>query len=172
VTLELHVVSGRRAGARERFDKSVVSIGRHPLSDLRFDPYHDLDVSTRHAELRGIEGVWTILDQQSTNGTFVNGKRVEGERVVRQGDLLTFGANGPRVEVHITPDAPVPPPAPARSSVRVMESAAAPAAEAPSPDTASRVADAVEAQTRALKVAFGAVMAMLILVIAIVLFRR
>jgi pSer/pThr/pTyr-binding forkhead associated (FHA) protein len=117
--------------------------------------------------------VWTILDQQSTNGTFVNGQRVQGERVVRQGDLLTFGANGPRVEVHITADAASL--TPSRSSVRIMESVAAPAAAepaSPSPDTGKLVADAVEAQTRAFKLAFGAMMAMLIVVIAIVLLRR
>ena len=98
MTLELRITSGTRAGVRERVDKSVISMGRHPLSDLRFDPQRDLDVSTRHAELRGVDGVWTIHDQQSTNGTFVNGTRVEGQRVLCQGDQITFGANGPRVE--------------------------------------------------------------------------
>jgi pSer/pThr/pTyr-binding forkhead associated (FHA) protein len=168
VTLELHVVSGRRAGARERFDKSVVSIGRHPLSDLRFDPYHDLDVSTRHAELRGIDGVWTLLDQQSTNGTFVNGARVAGERVVREGDLLTFGVNGPRVEVHITPDAPTG--TPARSSVRIPEAVVAD--EGMMPDTGKRVVEAIEAQSRAFTRGFVAVLVMLLLIVVVVLWRR
>lgn len=170
MTLELHVVSGRRAGARERFDKSVVSIGRHPLSDLRFDPYHDLDVSTRHAELRGIEGVWTILDQQSTNGTFVNGARVAGERVVREGDLLTFGINGPRVEVHITPDAPLL--TPARSSVRIPEAAAPAPVDPMLPDTGKRVVEAIEAQSRAFTRGFVAVLVMLLVIVVVVLWRR
>ena len=101
MTLELRILSGACAGALERFEKSVVSVGRHPLSDLRFDPQQDLDVSSRHAELRGIDGVWSIHDQRSTNGTFVNGERVEGVRVVRDGDRITFGPNGPRLEVHL-----------------------------------------------------------------------
>ena len=51
MSLELRVLSGARAGARERFEKSIVAIGRHPMSDMKFDPNADLDVSTRHAEL-------------------------------------------------------------------------------------------------------------------------
>jgi S1-C subfamily serine protease len=100
--LELRVVTGARAGTRERFDKSVITIGRHPLSDLRFDPQEDL-VSIRHAELRAADGVWTIHDTDSTNGTFVNGDRLREPRVVNAGDTIGLGVHGPRVELHVAP---------------------------------------------------------------------
>jgi S1-C subfamily serine protease len=151
VTLDLRIVTGRRAGATERFEKSVVSVGRHPLSDLRFDPEQDLDVSTRHAELRCIDEVWTIHDQRSTNGTFVNGLRVEGERVLRRGDLITFGANGPRVEVLLPPR--MTPDTPAAASAVVDPPAPAAAARV---DTGVRVAAGVKAKTRSLRRAFAA----------------
>ena len=68
MTIELRVLSGTRAGTREEFSKAVVTVGRDPMSDLRFDPHTDLDVSSRHAELRHTNGVWTIHDLGSTNG--------------------------------------------------------------------------------------------------------
>jgi S1-C subfamily serine protease len=169
MTLELRIMSGSRAGMREWFDKSVVSVGRHPLSDLRFDPQQDLDVSTRHAELRGIDGVWTIHDQQSTNGTFVNGTRLQGERVLREGDTISFGANGPRVEIRLgarhaegaEAAAAVGPVSP------VAPRAATPPAAAARKDTTLRIAEAVAAGTRpherALWTGAGAVAALAVL---------
>ena len=100
MTLELRVLSGSRAGARVTFDERVVSVGRHAMSDLRFDPQTELDVSTRHADFREEAGSWSIMDQGSTNGTFVNGERITSERRLSNGDVVSFGANGPRVEVH------------------------------------------------------------------------
>jgi S1-C subfamily serine protease len=165
MTLELRVMTGARAGARERFEKSVVSIGRHPLSDLRFDPQQDLDVSTRHAELRGVEGVWTLHDQQSTNGTFVNGERVDGSRAVRHGDQITFGANGPLVEVHLTDRAAHLAATNAGGAARESAASALPfgaplprtdpqspaVAPAARRDTTARIAEAVEAQTKTMR---------------------
>lgn len=125
--LELRVTSGARSGARERFDKPVVTIGRHPLSDVRFDPHGDLEVSTRHAELRAVNGGWTIHDQQSTNGTFVNGVRVEGERALAEGDVISLGARGPKLEVAFV------------------------SAGQPRRDTGARIAIAVQEQTRTMR---------------------
>jgi S1-C subfamily serine protease len=99
VTLELHITSGARAGATERFDKALVTVGRHPSSDLRFDPDADADVSARHAELRLVDGTWRVRDDGSTNGTFVNGARITGEQRLSAGDTIRFGAHGPMVEV-------------------------------------------------------------------------
>ena len=99
--IELRVLSGARAGQHERFGKSVIAIGRHPLSDLRFDIESDRDVSSRHAEIRVVTGRVLLRDSGSTNGTFVNGRRLEGEWELREGDVVSFGAEGPRVEFRI-----------------------------------------------------------------------
>lgn len=91
MSLEIHVLSGSRRGQRETFDKSVVAIGRHPLSDLRFDPDQDRDVSSKHAELRTVAGRCVVVDMNSTNGTFVNGERIEKRRDVKAGDRIGVG---------------------------------------------------------------------------------
>ena len=103
MTLELRVVSGARAGSTERFDTGVVMVGRHPTSDLQFDPHQDLDVSARHAELHLVAGAWRVQDQGSTNGTFVNGERIASARAIVTGDTITFGTHGPSVEVTVAP---------------------------------------------------------------------
>ena len=156
MSLELRVLSGARAGARERFEKSIVAIGRHPMSDMKFDPNADLDVSTRHAELRGVNGVWTVYDHASTNGTFVNGERVEREHRLASGDVVSFGANGPRVEV-IVEDEPAAGVAPA-TVLRPETPRSAPVVPAAVPrrDTTLRVAEAVAAQTKTMRRAMGA----------------
>jgi S1-C subfamily serine protease/pSer/pThr/pTyr-binding forkhead associated (FHA) protein len=98
MSVELRVLSGARAGHRERFDKSVIAIGRHPMSDLRFDLEADRDVSARHAEIRVVGGRVMLRDTSSTNGTFVNGRRASAETELQPGDVLSFGEHGPKVE--------------------------------------------------------------------------
>jgi FHA domain/Domain of unknown function (DUF1707) len=51
---------------------------------------HD-SVSRRHAELTYRGGVWVLRDLRSTNGTRVNGWRINSEVVVRPGDVVGFG---------------------------------------------------------------------------------
>lgn len=141
MTLELRVLTGSRAGQHERFTKSVVAIGRHPLCDFRFDPAQDLDVSTRHAEIRAVGGVYTLYDIGSTNGTFVNGLRVPGQQVLAPGDVVSFGEFGPRVEIAL--------PADESAAIASAPAAAAvpapPAAGAPVRPTRSATSDGIAA---------------------------
>lgn len=52
----------------------------------------DTSVSRRHAELRfAPPSGWVIRDLESTNGTFLNGHRLAGERPVRARDIVQFG---------------------------------------------------------------------------------
>src|SRR5689334_10184817 len=97
--LEVKVMTGARAGKTSRLEKPVISVGRNPDVDIRFDPVKDLDVSGRHAEFRSVGMGYELHDLGSTNGTFVNGERVEGMTVLRTADTIRFGANGPEVEV-------------------------------------------------------------------------
>jgi len=101
VTLELRVLRGARAGQREQFAKSLISLGRNPLCDFRFDPQLDLDVSARHAEIEVVNQQYVLRDAQSTNGTFVNGARIPGNWVLHDGDVVTFGAHGPQIVVRL-----------------------------------------------------------------------
>ena len=101
MTLELRVLRGARAGQREQFAKSLITLGRNPLCDFRFDPQLDLDVSARHAEIEVVNQEYVLRDSNSTNGTFVNGSRIPGNWVLHDGDVLTFGAHGPQVAVRV-----------------------------------------------------------------------
>jgi S1-C subfamily serine protease len=101
MSLEIRILTGARAGHVERFDKPVVVIGRHSASDVRFDPQKDLDVSGRHAEIRFVDGKYVIRDTQSTNGTFVNGAKIDGDVDLHDGDRILFGGKGPEAEVHL-----------------------------------------------------------------------
>ena len=103
--IELRILTGARGGHRERFEKRVIALGRHLRSDLRFDPSTDLDVSARHAEILGSADTgYRIRDSDSTNGTFVNGRRITGDEPLKDGDVIWLGAEGPQIEVHIGDD--------------------------------------------------------------------
>ncbi|MFC9815604.1 DUF1707 and FHA domain-containing protein [Streptomyces virginiae] len=86
----------RRAWAAERLPKlllphpsaTALRIGRDPANGLRLS--HET-VSRMHAELSLRDGVWVLKDLGSTNGTSVNGHRVTGSAVVRDGDQVSFG---------------------------------------------------------------------------------
>ena len=54
--------------------------------------------SARHARVESQrDGVW-ILDLGSTNGTFVNGERMDGRRKLREGDVVRVGQTELRFE--------------------------------------------------------------------------
>ncbi|MGH2452004.1 MAG: FhaA domain-containing protein, partial [Candidatus Limnocylindria bacterium] len=82
----LHVPTERR---RVALGPSPLSIGRDPDNDLVLD---DRRVSRRHAEVRLRLGRYTLYDLQSTNGTFVNGRRI-AEMVLSDGDRISVGGN-------------------------------------------------------------------------------
>jgi hypothetical protein len=59
----------------------------------------DLNVSRKHAQVRRQGGVFVVSDLGSTNGTLVNGVRIDGERVLQVGDVISVGATHMRYEV-------------------------------------------------------------------------
>lgn len=97
-------LSGARAGQVETFRKAYIGLGRHPLSDVRFDVERDLDVSARHASVVRHGEAFQLRDLGSTNGTFVNGQRIAGDVALKDGDVIAFGQNGPAVEFHVLPE--------------------------------------------------------------------
>jgi hypothetical protein len=64
-----------------------ITVGRDPKNDIVLD---DRRVSRRHAEVRLRLGRYTLYDLQSTNGTFVNGRRI-AEMVLSDDDRVTIG---------------------------------------------------------------------------------
>ncbi|MDD5953353.1 MAG: FtsW/RodA/SpoVE family cell cycle protein [Oscillospiraceae bacterium] len=64
------------------------SIGRSKSCDITLP---DSTVSRDHAVLMRRESGWFIADTQSKGGTYVNGKRVDKEAMVRPGDVISMG---------------------------------------------------------------------------------
>lgn len=69
---------------------SAVSIGRDPSNDLVLS---DSMVSRRHAMLERRDETYHLRDNNSSNGTFVNGDRLAGEVALHDGDLVAIGSS-------------------------------------------------------------------------------
>ena len=81
----------RYKGQRFPIRVPVVNVGRADYNDIVLN---DDSVSTVHAKLQRREGVWVVVDLDSTNGTFVDGEKVSGEAPIVPGALLRFGGIG------------------------------------------------------------------------------
>jgi pSer/pThr/pTyr-binding forkhead associated (FHA) protein len=82
------VRAGALKGQRLVVKTPVVNIGRADYNDLVFP---DESVSTTHAKLQRREGVWVLVDLDSTNGTFVDGDQIKGEVPLAPGANVRFG---------------------------------------------------------------------------------
>lgn len=84
------IVITERGGAQQQldFDEAEVSIGRLDDNELCLPKNN---VSKHHARLLFKDQRYVIVDQQSTNGTYVNGRRITGPAVVRRGDKIYIG---------------------------------------------------------------------------------
>jgi len=141
------VRSGALKGQRLVVKTPVANIGRADYNDLVIS---DESVSTTHAKLQRREGVWVLVDLDSTNGTFVDGERVKGESPLGPGVTVRFGdisllfeptddsarvakGGGTRMMEVMKPGAPPPGPKPAPPPA--AKPAPAPAPAKPKPKT-------------------------------------
>ena len=85
----LIVASGHQAGTRYAITSDLVTVGRHPDSDIFLD---DITVSRHHVELTVSAMGYGIRDVGSLNGTYLNGERIEdSEALLTNGDELQIG---------------------------------------------------------------------------------
>jgi len=70
----------------ELADKHTL-IGRDVTNDLQLDRP---SVSRHHAEMRVEGGTTWVIDLASSNGTYVNGRKVK-QRALRHGDVIRIG---------------------------------------------------------------------------------
>jgi ABC transport system ATP-binding/permease protein len=70
-----------------RVGGAVLRIGRDPSNDLVIN---DLLASRRHAEFHP-GAASEIVDLGSANGTYVNGRRIQGRALLQQGDIVGIG---------------------------------------------------------------------------------
>jgi hypothetical protein len=83
------------SGERIPLAREVVTIGR--MSDCAV-ALTDTNVSRRHAEVRPGARGYVVADLGSTNGTKVNGTRVQGEQLLADGDIVSVGSTHLRFE--------------------------------------------------------------------------
>src|SRR5687768_14826905 len=84
------VVITEKGGAqrREQFDQSEVTIGRVQGNDIILPKGN---VSKRHSRIVLKDGRFIVVDLKSTNGTYVNGRKITSPLVVKPGDKIYIG---------------------------------------------------------------------------------
>lgn len=88
---QLVVRKGPRPGQVFPLTLETVTIGRDPMTDIVIN---DPEVSRHHAKLTRRGGSYEIQDMGSTNGSFVDGKRLAGESVLlTAGQAVMVGSN-------------------------------------------------------------------------------
>lgn len=137
-------------------DGAEITIGREIGNSIA--PVAAEGLSRRHAKIVFRDGKWTIEDLGSTNGTFVNGKKIDSPAEIKPGDKISCGKFGIAVETlpapvaDIVPELPAaepqkavePPPAPVapleKKNVSPIVPVATPAAEAPAAEAPAAAA--------------------------------
>ena len=94
IQVQLIHIDGPMKGEIREFSGPVITLGRHPDNDVVF-PAGMTVISRRHAEIRREGNRFRLLDH-STNGTYVNGRRVE-DTFLKDGDVLIIGTDGPKI---------------------------------------------------------------------------
>jgi serine protease Do len=110
--LILRIQSGKRANETIVLSlpevEAGVSMGRDVSSSVLMDASED-QVSRQHARIEideASEYDLALIDLQSSNGTFVNGERIEGRGRVSHGDTIGLGMTGPKIVVEFNPEPP------------------------------------------------------------------
>jgi hypothetical protein len=84
----LIVQKGPQLGHAFDLTALTITIGRSPASDITIN---DPEISRKHARLARQGGDYAIEDLGSTNGTFVNDRRLAGLTPLHDGDVIEFG---------------------------------------------------------------------------------
>jgi predicted component of type VI protein secretion system len=85
---QLIMRSGPTPGAVFNLGGDQLTVGRDSTNDVVIN---DAEISRRHARLTFQGGKYILEDLGSTNGTFVNGQRLAGPRVLKAGEVVSFG---------------------------------------------------------------------------------
>ena len=124
----LRVVAGKAAGTEIRVDGELL-IGRQAEGEGKLG--RDPEISRRHALIRNDRGALVIEDLGSTNGTFVNDRRIEAPCALFPGDRVELGDTV--LEVAVLPVEGPPPGGTVFAPIPSSTPPAQPAAEAEVP---------------------------------------
>ena len=100
--LRLTLTSGSLAGRSFELETGFLTIGRGDTCNVRFDPLTERIASKQHAFIEACSDGFYLSDNNSTNGTFLNGERVTSAQL-HSGDEVRFGKNGVVARVDIDP---------------------------------------------------------------------
>jgi pSer/pThr/pTyr-binding forkhead associated (FHA) protein len=92
---QLVVVRGRSASRTLKIPNGITTVGRQDDCQLRIG---SSQVSRKHCQLYERDQRLVVMDLGSSNGTFVNGKRIESQTALAHGDVLSLGKVKLRVE--------------------------------------------------------------------------
>lgn len=105
--LQLVVDSGTLAGRVFELEIGFLTIGRGETCSVRFDPNTERIASKQHAFVEARADGFYLTDNNSTNGTLINGQSVSVTRL-SSGDKIQFGRNGIQASVTIVDHAATP----------------------------------------------------------------
>lgn len=126
------------------FNKPEVTIGRMKGNDIVLPKGN---VSKRHSRIFAQQSAFKIIDLESTNGTYVNGRKITGEQPITESDKIYIGdfilqvegegkSAGPPAPPGGPNNRPGPPPEPRGSGVQPVERSGMQSGPAPAvPDT-------------------------------------
>jgi hypothetical protein len=96
-------LTGSCRGYTEVFASDEILIGTDAKAHIHFDPEIDKNTSRYHTKIQLRECDYILKDQGSAKGTLVN-NRLVNEIVLKDGDLIEFGAGGPKVRFRTKTD--------------------------------------------------------------------
>jgi Uncharacterized conserved protein, contains FHA domain len=98
--LTVTIDSGSLAGHSYVLENGFLTVGRTENCSIRFDPVSERIASKQHAFIEAKPDGFYITDNQSTNGTLLNGERVQTAKL-SNGDQVQFGKNGTTAAIQI-----------------------------------------------------------------------
>jgi hypothetical protein len=84
----LVITNGDQAGTQFRIASRPLTGGRDPARDIQIT---DPKVSRKHFQIRKDEDEYLVVEFKSTNGIYVNGTKISGKQILKDGDQLQVG---------------------------------------------------------------------------------
>ena len=105
--MRLTITSGTLEGQNFELESGFITVGRSENCTVRFDPRAERVASKQHAFIEAKPDGFYIRDNASTNGTYLNGSRVETAKL-EHGNVIQFGRNGTTATVSMDASATAP----------------------------------------------------------------
>lgn len=101
--LQIELENGTLSGQKFDLSTGFLSIGRGENCSIRFDPFTERIASNQHAFIESRADGYYLIDNKSTNGTFLNGAMMDTAKL-SNGDQVQFGKHGIVARVSIGND--------------------------------------------------------------------